>query len=64
MFLSSKMLMGIDIEGISVVVFVRVMNMMHYIVQGKSSKYQKVIFVWEDRVRCTWMLQAEHSGHY
>ena len=34
------MLMGIDIEGISIVVFVRVMNMLHYVVQGKSSKCQ------------------------
>ena len=42
MYLSfkSKMLMGIDIEGISIVVFVRVLNMLHYIVQGRSSKLQ------------------------
>ena len=33
----SKMLMGVDIEGISVIIFVRVLNMMHYVVQGKSS---------------------------
>ena len=38
LFLStSKMLMGIDIEEISVIVFVRPMNMLHYIVQGKFS---------------------------
>ena len=39
MYLNSKMLMGIDIEGISIVVFCRVMNMLHYVVQGKSSQY-------------------------
>ena len=47
----SKMLMGVDIEGISVIVFVRVLNMMHYIVQGAgrggrrnlSGKRNKVI---------------------
>ena len=32
------MLMGVDIDGISIVVFVRVLNMLHYIVQGKTSK--------------------------
>ena len=31
------MLMGVDVEGISVIIFVRVMNMTHYILQGKSS---------------------------
>ena len=35
LFLStSKMLMGIDIESIDVVVFVRVLSMLHYILQG------------------------------
>ena len=34
---TSKMLLGIDIEGISVIIFVRPMNMMHYILQGKFS---------------------------
>ena len=35
LFLStSKMLMGIDLEQISVVIFVRPLNMMHYILQG------------------------------
>ena len=37
------MLMGVDIEGISVIIFVRVLNMMHYIVQGKSSNTKKEI---------------------
>ena len=36
----SKMLMGIDIEGISIIVFVRVLNMLHYVVQGKSSLFR------------------------
>ena len=31
---TSKMLMGIDIEQLSVIVFVRVMNMVHYLLQG------------------------------
>ena len=35
----SKMLMGIDIEGISIIIFVRVLNMLHYVVQGKSSLF-------------------------
>ena len=30
----SKMLMGVDIEEVSVIVFVRPMNMLHYVVQG------------------------------
>ena len=34
---TSKMLLGIDIEGISIIVFVRPFNMMHYILQGKFS---------------------------
>ena len=35
LFLStSKMLMGIDIENIDVIVFVRVLSMLHYILQG------------------------------
>ena len=34
---TSKMLLGIDIEQISVIIFVRVMNQMHYILQGKFS---------------------------
>ena len=35
MFLAtSKMLMGVDIEQISVIVFVRVLNQMHYLLQG------------------------------
>ena len=33
------MLMGIDIEGISIIVFVRVLNMLHYVVQGKSFSF-------------------------
>ena len=36
LFLStSKMRMGIDIEQISVIIFVRVMNMLHYLLQGE-----------------------------
>ena len=31
---TSKMLMGIDIEEISIVIFVRPLNMMHYVIQG------------------------------
>ena len=35
LFLStSKMLLGIDIESIDVIVFVRVLSMLHYVVQG------------------------------
>ena len=41
-FLISKMLMGVDIEGISIIVFVRVLNMLHYVVQGKSSNHFKL----------------------
>ena len=37
------MLMGVDVEGISVIIFVRVMNMMHYILQGKSSNENQEI---------------------
>ena len=40
---TSKMLMGIDIEEISVIIFVRPMNMMHYILQGKFSLSLNVI---------------------
>ena len=31
---TSKMLMGVDIEQISVIIFVRVLNQMHYVLQG------------------------------
>ena len=37
------MLMGVDVEGISVIIFVRVMNMMHYILQGKLSNENQEI---------------------
>ena len=33
---TSKMLMGIDIEQISVIIFVRCLNMMHYVLQGMN----------------------------
>ena len=48
----SKMLMGVDIEGISIVVFVRVLNMLHYIVQGKTSKrifFAKLELFWYEQ---------------
>ena len=34
------MLMGVDIEGISIIIFVRPMNMLHYVVQGRSSTWE------------------------
>ena len=48
----SKMLMGVDIDGISIVVFVRVLNMLHYIVQGKTSKrifFAKLELFWYEQ---------------
>ena len=35
----SKMLMGVDIEGISVIIFCRVLNQLHYVVQGRASNH-------------------------
>jgi hypothetical protein len=40
---TSKMLMGIDIEQISVIIFVRVLNMIHYVVQGDYIALQLIL---------------------
>ena len=40
---TSKMLMGIDIEQISVIIFVRVLNMIHYVVQGNYIALQLIL---------------------
>ena len=39
---TTKMLMGIDISGISVVIFVRPLNMLHYIMQGAGRGGRKL----------------------
>ena len=39
---TSKMLMGIDIPGISVVIFLRPLNMLHYVVQGAGRGGRKL----------------------
>ena len=48
LFLStSKMLMGIDIEQISVIIFVRPLNMMHYILQGNYIALQQMHYIFD-----------------
>ena len=39
---TSKMLMGVDIPGISVVIFLRPLNMLHYVLQGAGRGGRKL----------------------
>ena len=39
---TSKMLMGVDIPGISVVIFLRPLNMLHYLLQGAGRGGRKL----------------------
>ena len=39
---TSKMLLGLDIPGISVVIFLRPLNMIHYIIQGAGRGGRKL----------------------